>query len=46
MCRGNQRPTPFISVTDLQAKVVHYARQRQELGHGGVLVAKIDTAAL
>ncbi|KIM76144.1 hypothetical protein PILCRDRAFT_826655 [Piloderma croceum F 1598] len=43
---GNRRPTPFISVTASRAKAVHYARQRQELGHGGVSIAKIDTAAL
>jgi len=43
---GNRRPTPFISVTDSRAKAVHYARQRRELGHGGVSIAKIDTAAL
>jgi hypothetical protein len=43
---GNRRPTPFISVTSSRAKAVHYARQRQELGHGGVSIAKIDTAAL
>jgi len=43
---GNRRPTPFISATSSRAKAVHYARQRQELGHGDVSIAKIDTAAL
>jgi len=43
---GNRRPTPFISVTASRAKAVHYARQRQELGHSDVSIAQIDTAAL
>lgn len=41
---GNRQPTPFISVTASRAKAAHYARQRQELGHGDVSIAKIDTA--
>jgi hypothetical protein len=43
---GNRRPTPFISVTASRAKAVHYARQRQELGHSDVSIAKIDIAVL
>ena len=43
---ANRRPTPFISVTSSRNKAVHYVRQRQEMGHGDVSIAKIDTAAL
>jgi len=43
---GNRRPTPFISVTSSRAKALHYAQQRKNLGHAGVSIAKIDTAAL
>jgi hypothetical protein len=43
---GNRHPTPFISVTASRTKAYHYARQRQEMGHGDVSIAKIDTAGL
>jgi len=43
---GNRRPTPFISVTASRAKALHYATQREKMGHRDVSIAKIDTAKL
>jgi hypothetical protein len=43
---ANRIKTPFISTTKSFPKTVHYARQREGMGHGGVRIAKIDSHRL
>jgi hypothetical protein len=41
---SNRFLTPFISTTSSLSIAEHYARQREDMGHSGVLIADIDTA--
>jgi hypothetical protein len=43
---SNRSLTPFISTTSSLPTAVRYAQQREEMGHGGVFIARIDAYGL